>query len=58
MSVTFNPGEEKEGIRLTAAEVKKYETRFSQSVVSFPNLQFHESIGKGISSYIIYVHNS
>ena len=50
MSVAINPGEEKDGIRLTAAEVKKYETRFSQTVVSFSNLQFNESIGKGIIS--------
>ena len=49
MSVTANTGEEEEEVvRLSAAEVKKYETRFTQSVVRFSSLQINESIGKGI----------
>ena len=45
----MGPGEEEEEVvKLSAAEVKKYEARFSQSVVRFSNLQIKECIGKGI----------
>ena len=47
----FYEGEE-EVVKLSAAEVKKYEARFSQSVVRFSNLQFNESIGEGIYKYM------
>ena len=52
MSLTTYPGEEEEEvIRLSAAEVKKYEARFSQSVVRFSSLQLKECIGKGLIAY-------
>ena len=38
---------EEDVVRLSAAEVKKYEARFSQLVVRFSNLQIKECIGKG-----------
>ena len=44
--------EEEEVVRLSAAEVKKYEARFSQSVVRFSKLQINECIGKGTTTYI------
>ena len=48
MSVTIAHNEEEEDIvKLSAAEVKKYEAQFSQSVVRFSNLQLNECIGKG-----------
>ena len=48
MTLTADPGEEEEEVvRLSAAEVKKYEAQFSQSVVRFPSLQINECIGKG-----------
>ena len=54
MSLTVDPSEEEEEVvRLSAAEVKKYEARFSQSVVRFSNLQINECIGKGTTTYII-----
>ena len=43
-----DPGEEEEEIvKLSAAEVHKYEAEFSQLVVQFSNLQLKECIGKG-----------
>ena len=48
MSFTADPGEEEEKIvKLSAAEVHKYEAEFSQLVVQFSNLQLKECIGKG-----------
>ena len=47
--------EEEEVVRLSAAEVKKYEARFSQSVVRFSNLQINECIGKGTTAYICII---
>ena len=48
MSFTADSGEEEEEIvKLSAAEVHKYEAEFSQLVVQFFNLQLKECIGKG-----------
>ena len=56
MSFTGDPGEEEEEVvKLSAAEVRKYEARFSQSVVRFSNLQIKECIGEGI---IITLYNN
>ena len=38
-----------EEVKLTAAEVKKYEAQFSQLVVQFTSLQLNECIGKGMT---------
>ena len=44
----MDPGEEEEEVvKLSAADIKKYEARFSQLVVQFSKLQFNECIGKG-----------
>ena len=56
MSLTRYPCDEEEVVRLTAAEVKKYESQFSQAVVRFSNLQFNESVGEGINTYGM-IHN-
>ena len=40
--------EEEEVVRLSAAEVKKYEARFTQSVVRFSSLLINECVGKGM----------
>ena len=48
----MDPGEEKEEVKLTAAEVKKYEARFTQLVVRFSDLQLKECIGKGELIYV------
>ena len=39
--------EEEEAVKLSAADVKKYEAKFSQLVVQFSNLNFIESVGEG-----------
>ena len=39
--------EEEEVVKLSAADIKKYEARFSQLVVQFSKLQFNECVGKG-----------
>ena len=49
----------KEEVKLTAAEVKKYEARFTQLVVRFSDLQLKECIGKGELinvEKIVYMH--
>ena len=52
-------GEEKDKeVKLTAAEVKKYEARFTQLVVRFSNLQLKECIGKGEVVYKYLFHKS
>ena len=52
MSFSRDPGEEEgEVVILSAAEVKKYEARFSQSVVRFSSLQMNECVGKGMNTY-------
>ena len=44
----MDPAEVKEEeVKLTAAEVKKYEAQFTQLVVRFSDLQLKECIGKG-----------
>ena len=49
MSLSKDDGEEKEEeVKLTVAEVKKYEAQFSQLVVQFSSLQLKECIGKGV----------
>ena len=49
MSLSKDPGEEEEEIvRLSAAEVKKYEARFTPSVVRFSSLKMNECVGKGM----------
>ena len=51
MSVTTDHDEDEKEVqvvKLTAAEVKKYEAQFSQSVVRFSSLHLNECIGKGI----------
>ena len=56
MSFTGDPGKEmEEVVKLSTAEVKKYEAQFSQSVVRFSNLQLKECIGEGI---IITLYNN
>ena len=58
MSFTLDHSEdEEEVVRLSAAEVKKYEARFSQSVVRFSNLQINECIGKGICTLHILLYS-
>ena len=53
----MDPGEEiEEAVKLSAAEVKKYEARFSESVVRFSNLQIKECIGEGIIALYNNVH--
>jgi hypothetical protein len=48
MSITINRGdEEEEVVKLSAADIKKYEARFAQTVVKFSKLQLNECIGKG-----------
>ena len=39
--------EEGEVVKLSAADIKKYEARFSQLVVQFSKLQINECVGKG-----------
>ena len=54
MSLSKNDGEEEgEEVKLTAAEVKKYEAQFSQLVVQFSSLLLKECIGKGVYRYTI-----
>ena len=53
MSVTGDHEEDEETVKLSAADVKKYEAKFSQSVVRFSNLHFNECIGKGIIIYTL-----
>ena len=49
MSLSRDLGEEEEEVvRLSAAEVKKYEARFTQSVVRFSSLLINECVGKGM----------
>ena len=48
MSLFIDSSEEREEVKLTAADIKMYEARFSQLVVQFSKLQFNECIGKGI----------
>ena len=51
MSVAIQWDEEGEDVvKLSAAEVKSYEARFSQSVVRFSNLQINECIGTGTTT--------
>ena len=52
MSVTGDHGdEEEEVVKLSAADIKKYEAKFSQTVVKFSNLQINETVGEGMFSY-------
>ena len=44
--------EEEADVKLSAADVQKYEAKFSQLVVQFSNLNFNESLGEGIISYL------
>ena len=53
MSLHKCVGEKKGEVKLSAAEVKKYEAQFSQLVVQFSNLQLNECIGKGIPSHVL-----
>ena len=49
LSVTSDYQEESNKVvKLSAAEIKKYEAQFAQSVVRFSNIQLNECIGKGI----------
>ena len=54
LSFTVDRDEEEEEVKLTAAEIKKYKARFSQSIIQFSKLQFNESAGEGIAN--IHVH--
>ena len=54
MSLSKDDGEEEKEVKLTAAEVKKYETQFSHLVVQFSSLQLKECIGKGIITCVMY----
>ena len=47
MSLITNFSEEREEVKLTEADIKKYATRFSQLVVQFSKLQFDDCVGKG-----------
>ena len=47
MSLTINCSEEREEVKLTEADIKKYTTRFTKLVVQFSKLQFNECVGKG-----------
>ena len=59
MSVAIDRDEkEKKVVKLSAAEVKSYETRFSQSVVKISNLQLNECIGKGTTTWVIIVYKA
>ena len=51
MSLNKCVGEKEGEVKLSAAEVRKYEAQFSQLVVKFSNLQLNECIGKGILSH-------
>ena len=44
-------------MKLTVAEVKKYEERFTQLVVRFSDLQLKECIGKGELAITCLVQN-
>ena len=48
MSIINRGEEEEEVVKLSAADIKKYEARFAQTVVKFSKLQLNECIGKGI----------
>ena len=47
MSLIIDSGEEREEVKLTTADIKKYAERFSQLVVQFSKLQFNGCVGKG-----------
>ena len=50
LSVTSDYQEERNKVvKLSAAEIKKYEAQFAQSVVRFSNIQLNVCIGKGIT---------